>query len=112
MRFRPVHYTPFYGRDQGKALGGVEIHLRDPARAPLTHIQLHALAVHNALYPERDPFRLAAPDRLRMFDRVAGGARLREAYAAEAHGGGDTWQAAWARNVTQFTERARAYASY
>ncbi|QKT02971.1 DUF1343 domain-containing protein [Ectothiorhodospiraceae bacterium 2226] len=108
VHFRPVHYTPFYGRDQGKALGGVELHLRDPAQAPLMAIQLHALAVHNRLYPQHDAFARAATDRLRMFDHVAGGPRLRAALME----GGNAWQAELERGVATFQERAARYYLY
>jgi len=41
--FRPVHYKPYYSVLQGKMVHGVQIHLTDPGKAPLSLIQFYIL---------------------------------------------------------------------
>lgn len=43
LHFRPIYYRPFYSRGQGKTLGGVQVHLTDPAVAPLTDVNFYFL---------------------------------------------------------------------
>ncbi len=45
IQFRPITYKPFYFAFKDQAVGGVEIFFTDPARAPLTAVNCHALEV-------------------------------------------------------------------
>ena len=78
--FRPIIYKPFYGRSTGKQLRGVQIHLLDPAKVNLMAIQFLFMQVHNELYPDKNPFRLADASRIRMFDKVSGSDQVRLAF--------------------------------
>ncbi|MDG5767231.1 DUF1343 domain-containing protein [Balneolales bacterium ANBcel1] len=80
LRFRPVSWRPFYGRDEGKRLEGVQIHVSDGRRADLMAAAFHLLEVHHELYPEKNPFERAGEDRLRMFDLVAGSPEIRKRF--------------------------------
>jgi uncharacterized protein YbbC (DUF1343 family) len=80
--FRPISFTPFYGRDAGKPLHGAQVYILDPRASPLMALQFYFLQVHNGMYPEKNPFSLTHPARIRMFDRVAGTDEVRNAMAA------------------------------
>ena len=56
VRFRALQFKPFYFPQRGEKCGGVQIHLDDPARAPLTPITFYAFDALRELYPERDLF--------------------------------------------------------
>lgn len=83
LRFRPITFVPFYGRDAGKRLHGVQLFVLDPRASSLMAVQFHFLRVHHALYPDRNPFLLAHPSRIEMFDRVCGTDTVREALGGE-----------------------------
>ena len=78
--FRPVVYKPYYGRDIGTYLGGVQIHIIDPAEVNLLSLQFRYLEALIKLYPEQNPFNLAKDNRLRMFDKVTGSNKVRELF--------------------------------
>lgn len=81
VRFRPMTYKPFYGVHQGKVLHGVQIYIDKGAGVGLMSIQFLFLQVHHQLYPDRNPFRMAGKDRLRMFDKVVGTGFIREKFS-------------------------------
>ncbi|MGM0738663.1 MAG: exo-beta-N-acetylmuramidase NamZ family protein [Bacteroidota bacterium] len=78
--FRPVSWRPFYGRDEGKRLQGVQIHVTDYSQLNLTALGYRFLEAHHELYPERNPFKMATDARIRMFDRVAGSDQVRRLF--------------------------------
>lgn len=75
--FRPVSWRPYYGRDEGKRLEGVQIHITDYSRLNITSLGFHFLEAHHELYPDKNPFEMATDARIRMFDRVAGSSQVR-----------------------------------
>ena len=76
VRFRPIYFTPYYMPLKGKALQGVQLHLTDPLRAPLTSIQFWFVQEAHKLDPSFDPFE-GKESRYRMFDQVCGSDHLR-----------------------------------
>lgn len=79
--FRPMSFKPFYGRDMGNQLKGVQVHLLDPSGVNLMAIQFLFMQVHHRLYPDKNPFELADASRIRMFDKVAGSDQVRTLFA-------------------------------
>ena len=75
--FRPVVFTPFYGQFKEKELHGVQIHIAPSSRVNRMSIQFLFMQVNNELYPGKNPFALAAQERLKSFDRVAGSDSVR-----------------------------------
>ncbi|MBX2993058.1 MAG: DUF1343 domain-containing protein [Bacteroidetes bacterium] len=75
--FRPITFTPFYGRFKDKSLKGVQIHMSDYTKVNLMSLQFICLQVHNELYPAKNPFLLADSSRISMFDKVAGSSQVR-----------------------------------
>ena len=78
--FRPITFKPFYGRDNGKELHGVQIHITDYSKINLMSIQFLFLQVNNELYPDKNPFKLCDESRLKMFDKVCGSDKVRELF--------------------------------
>jgi uncharacterized protein YbbC (DUF1343 family) len=108
--FRPVTFKPFYGRDQGEQVKGVEIHLRDISRVNLLSIQFLFLQVHHELYPDKNPFRLAREGRLTMFDKVAGTDTVRKLFSEKMRY--DDVRAFLEKDTEQFRVRSRPYLLY
>lgn len=87
VQFRPVVYKPFYGRDAGQVLHGVQIHFTDYHAARLMPIQFYFMQAVKELYPEINIFE-AAKERWRMFDMVNGSDEIRlrfsESYSVDS----------------------------
>ncbi|MFV1883712.1 MAG: exo-beta-N-acetylmuramidase NamZ domain-containing protein [Balneola sp.] len=77
--FRPVVYKPFYGRDEGKTLHGVQIHFSDYTQAELMLLQYYFMQVHKELYPNKDVFD-QGKNRWTMFDKVSGSDEVRKRF--------------------------------
>ena len=80
--FRPIVYKPFYGRDQGKTLRGVQIHLYYFDKVELMPLQFYFMQVHQELYPEKDIFGVSE-NRWNMFDKVNGSDQVRLEFSRE-----------------------------
>lgn len=79
VEFRPIVFKPFYGRDQGKTLHGVQIHFSDYTQAHLMSLQYYFMQVHKQMYPERDIFE-EGKNRWSMFDKVSGTNEIRNKF--------------------------------
>jgi uncharacterized protein YbbC (DUF1343 family) len=78
--FRPITFKPYYGKNAQKTLHGVQLHITDYEKANLMSLQFYFLQAHNELYPDKNPFTLADPSRLTMFDKVCGTKEVRETF--------------------------------
>lgn len=78
--FRPITFKAFYGKFKDTVLKGVQIHMTDYPRVNLMSLQFILMEVHNRMYPDKNPFTLADPSRIRMFDKVAGSDTVRELF--------------------------------
>jgi uncharacterized protein YbbC (DUF1343 family) len=83
VRFLPITYTPFYGAFKGQIVSGAQIFFTEPATAPLTAINFHAVEVAKRL-ARRDLFAEArqAGKSFDMFDKVNGTDTTRRALQA------------------------------
>jgi len=106
--FRPVHYTPRYGTFKDELVHGVQIHITDPAQAPLTLIQFYIMQEIHRLWPEKDLF--SDLSRLQMFDKVCGtdSVRLlfRKSYLVS------DINDIWTRDIPVFRKKAEQYFLY
>ena len=75
--FRPITFKPFYGKFKEMQLKGVQIHFSGYSKVNLMSLQFLFMEVHNGLYPDKNPFTLADPSRIRMFDKVVGTDKIR-----------------------------------
>jgi uncharacterized protein YbbC (DUF1343 family) len=107
--FRPMTFRPFYGRDSGKELHGVQIYITDREHAELLPIQFHLLEILHGLYPEKDLIPPDAP-RLQMFDRVLGTDDIRKAFCARYKF--NDIRALLSTGVQEFSKLSRKYWLY
>ena len=77
VKFRPIHYTPFYSMGQGKAAAGVECYITDRDAATLTLIQFYVAQEVAKMYPAHKMLEGRAATRLNMFDKVVGNKKIR-----------------------------------
>lgn len=110
IRFRPVHYKPYYSVSRGKMVHGVQIHITDEKIAQLSLIQFYILQEIHKLWPDKDLFGMCEPSRLDMFDKVCGSDRIRKeftsAYRVESILG------LWNEPANDFRAKARKYFLY
>ena len=83
VHFRPLTYKPYYGAFKDEVISGVQVHFTDPARAPLTALNYHAMEALRKV-AGRDLFAEAvkAGKKFDMFDKVNGTSATREALQA------------------------------
>ena len=79
--FRPVYYKPYYSTFKGKGIEGVQVHLTDVSKAPLSLIQFYVLQEIHKLYPQKNIFDMCDPARLSMFDKVCGTDKVRKVFS-------------------------------
>ncbi|MHC1738357.1 MAG: exo-beta-N-acetylmuramidase NamZ domain-containing protein [Ignavibacteriaceae bacterium] len=83
ITFRPIVFKPFYGKNTGKRLSGVQLHITNFEKVNLMELQFRFLEVHNMLYPEKNPFELCDKSRIGMFDKACGTSKIRELFTKE-----------------------------
>ena len=111
VRFRPTAFTPSFSKHQGRACGGVQIHVTDrdaflPFRTGLAVVK----ALHD-LYPEAFRFQSDAPGATPgFFDKLAGNAWLRP--AIERGDTLDAMQARWRPELGRFEAVRARYLLY
>ena len=108
--FRPTTYTPFYGKFKDKELHGVQVHIAPGSAVNLMSIQFLFMQVNNELYPDRNPFLLADPGRLRSFDRVAGSDSLRILFTKRMRF--EDVKPFLEKDLDRFREKAKKYMLY
>jgi uncharacterized protein YbbC (DUF1343 family) len=77
--FRPLSYRPFYFDTSGSRFLGVQVHVTDSEKLNMTAVQVNVLDALQRLFPERDIFARAKPERIGSFDKAAGSSDLRKA---------------------------------
>ncbi|MEX0680103.1 MAG: DUF1343 domain-containing protein [Balneolales bacterium] len=108
--FRPVSWRPYYGRDEGKRLQGVQIHFTDYRETNLTSLGFRLLEAHHELHPDKNPFEMATDARIGMFDRVTGSSKVRGLFMKNMQY--DDVQAFLDKDVEPFRERSKNYYLY
>ncbi|MCA1802006.1 MAG: DUF1343 domain-containing protein [Rhodothermaceae bacterium] len=108
--FRPVTWRPFYGRDQGKNLHGVQVHISDYDELNLMSLQFWFMQINNELYPDKNPLTMATEARLRMFDRVAGSGEVRRLFMERMRY--EDVEAYLNKDIDSFRELSRQYYLY
>ncbi len=78
--FRPIHYVPYYGSSKTKRVHGVQVHITDFDKAPITLIGFYVMEDIIKNYPTHNPIKLATPARIEMFDKVLGSSELRQKF--------------------------------
>lgn len=81
LRFRPIHFKPFYSVGKGTNLQGVQIYVTDKEAAPLSLTQFYVMQELARLYPEHKTFEHADQGRFNMFDKVSGSDFIRTEFS-------------------------------
>ena len=110
VAFRPIHYTPFYGAQQGNRLQGVQVHLTDRKAARLTEIQFYVMQEMAALYPSHKPFATAGESSLNMVDKVCGTNKIRQQFTRRYRW--DDARPYWEKGVKEFKQKSQSYYIY
>ncbi len=108
--FRPVHYKPYYSVSQEKMVHGVQIHIIDKEKAPLTLIQFYILQEVHKLWPDKDVFELCDKARLDMFDKVCGTDEVRKQFTRNFLV--DSIKDIWMNDIPAFRKKAQQYFLY
>jgi uncharacterized protein YbbC (DUF1343 family) len=111
VRFVPVTFKPYYAAYKDEFIGGVQVYFTDPAHAPLTALNFHAIEALKQV-AGRDLFAEAvkANKKFDMFDKVNGTDATRKALQA----GTPAVQivASWKAGEEAFRERRQKYLLY
>lgn len=110
VRFRPIHFKPFYSVGKGEQMQGVQVHLTDLRRAALSEIQFLVMQEVAALYPDRAVFDHADRGRFDMFDKVSGSREIRERSSRR-----NRWEDVseyWNKDVDSFRQLSKRYHLY
>ena len=110
VEFRPMYLKPFYSVGAGESLQGVQVHIVDLARAPLSDIQFLVMQEVAVLYPDRAVLDRADKGRFSMFDKVCGSRQIRERFARR-----NRWEDVreyWYKDVEAFRKLSKRYYLY
>lgn len=107
VRFREIHYRPFFGSAAGKLLHGVQYYYDDYAAASLTLLQFYVMQAVKELYPDKDPL---AKGNFAMLDKVCGTDYVRNHFK-------ERYQVAdilgyWSKDVEAFRTLSEKYLIY
>ena len=83
IAFRPVHFKPYYSVSKGELVHGVQMHLTDVKKAPLSLVQFYILQEAYQLHPDKNVFQLCDPSRFSMFDKVCGTDEVRKSFGKD-----------------------------
>ncbi len=110
VHFRPIHVKPFYAVGVGTNLQGVQVHLMNYSKAPLSDIQFYVMEAMANLYPEKAVFDNANERRYRMFDQVSGSDQIRIRFS-KRHKFEDI-KDYWYKDVESFRKLSQNYHLY
>ncbi len=110
VMFRPVYYKPYYSTLGGTDIKGVQFHITDTEKAPLSLIQFYVLQEIHHLHPEKNVFEMCEPSRLGMFDKVCGTDEVRKNFTKNFRVK-DIHQL-WTKEAKDFKEKAEQYFLY
>ena len=79
VQFRPLSYRPFYFDTGDSRFLGVQIHVTERDKLDMTGVQVSVLDALQRLFPQKDIFERAKPERSESFDKAAGSSELRHA---------------------------------
>ena len=105
--FRPVHFTPQWGKYQGRVCYGVQLHIVDRQQFEPVRVGLHLLEEIRRLGGKSFKWNEPKRNERWMIDLYAGSSELRnEAFNAEI-----LWRS-WSREADEFRKRSMKYHLY
>ena len=110
VHFRPIYIKPFYSTGQGKSYQGVETHILDYRKAPLTLIQFIVMEELYKQNPENHVFNKGNKKRFQMFDKVCGSDYIRNKLSETMCY--DSIASYWNKDVDSFKKLSKKYYLY
>lgn len=110
VEFRPITYRPFYGQFKGEGVNGVQLFVTDYLKAPLTLVQFYMMQAIVELTPAHKPFDGAKAANLKMFDKVCGSRRVRQAFQRRYRV--EDIAPMWEADVVKFKKKSSRYFLY
>ncbi|MCX8009848.1 MAG: DUF1343 domain-containing protein, partial [Ignavibacteria bacterium] len=108
--FRPISYKPYYGVHKDKNLNGIQFFVTDLKKCNLTSIQFYVLQELKKLYPEKNIFEMAKPERISSFDKAAGWDKIRILFSKNFKY--DDIRVYWEKEADEFKSKAKKYFLY
>lgn len=108
--FRPIYAKPFYSVFSGQQIEGVQVHITNVQKAPLSPINFLFMQEMARLYPDHKVFEKADKGRYNMFDIVCGSKNIRKNFSMN-HRWSDI-EAYWNKDVKEFKELSTKYYLY
>lgn len=108
--FRPIYAKPFYSVFSGQQIEGVQVHIIDVQKAPLSPINFLFMQEMARLYPDHKVFEKADKGRYNMFDIVCGSKNIRKNFSMN-HKWSDI-EPYWNKDVKAFKELSTKYYLY
>lgn len=108
--FRPIYAKPFYSVFSGKQIEGVQVHITDFSKAPLTAINFLFMQEEARLYPDHKFFEKADKSRYNMFDIVCGSKFIRKEFSKN-HRWADI-EAYWNKDAENFKQESKKFYLY
>lgn len=72
IKFREIHYTPYYAFGQGNHISGVQIYITDYDKIDLMKTQFYILKAIKEVHPDKNVFDVVSEHRKKVFDKVVG----------------------------------------
>lgn len=110
VEFRPIFLTPFYSVGKGELYQGVQVHIMDYQKAPLSPIQFMVMQEIARLWPEHAVMDHANKGRFDMFDKVSGSRQIRERFSKNHKW--DDIRDYWYKDVESFRQLSKKYYLY
>lgn len=113
LSFRPITYTPYYGKFKGMSVNGVELYITDEDAAELTPVQFYILQELHKLYPEHKALAPGGKNasRFSMFDKVTGSKAIRKAFVDSGYDV-EAILPLWDKGTQDFADESAKYLIY
>lgn len=108
--FRPIHIKPFYATGKGIAYDGVQVHITDFRKAPLSPVQFIVMEELYRQNPEHHVFLRGDSTRFAMFDKVCGTQTIRKIMNREMNY--DAVSEYWMKDTDSFKKLSKKYYLY
>jgi uncharacterized protein YbbC (DUF1343 family) len=109
LLFRPIHFRPYYGANKDTEQHGVQVHIIDYKKAPLSLVQFYFLQESRKQEPTKDVFK-ESEKRIGMFDKVCGSDEVRKSFSKNFQV--KDIQELWFKDIPEFKKQVAQYLIY
>ncbi|MCE9559430.1 MAG: DUF1343 domain-containing protein [Armatimonadetes bacterium] len=107
ITFRSTWWTPYYAAFKGESCAGVQVHITDEGKAPLTRVNFELM---DAIRKQQPDFDFFVGGRADMFDKVCGTASIRKGFLAGKSAA--TMWSEWNTGADNFRKSRKKYLLY